>query len=315
MSNPFEPLAAMIELPDALMYGVSDATYAILRPVLDPFTALVGPTLEGLMKPYIGGHEMSKRLPLMNPSSVAFGLVGYAVMLLVLFVVGKALGKLSMKTFMAVHNLFLFALSLYMCVAILITALASGFTLWNNHLRTGVNGWRMAKLVWLFYASKLPEFLDTAIMVLKQNYRQVSVLHLYHHSTIFVIWFIVVFEAPGGEAYFSAMLNSGVHVIMYGYYFTTIVASERMRKALDKYKYYITFLQMTQFLCNVFQSAYDLYVVDPKTCGYPRYLIQLLFFYMLTLLALFGNFLVQNMGKKKKDASDKAAKAAEKKHN
>ena len=36
-------------------------------------------------------------------------------------------------------------------------------------------------------------------MILKRNYRQVSFLHVYHHSTIFTIWWLVTYTAPGGE--------------------------------------------------------------------------------------------------------------------
>ena len=46
---------------------------------------------------------------------------------------------------------------------------------------------------------------DQVIMILKQNYRQVSFLHVYHHVTIFGIWWLVTFTAPGGEGTHTAM--------------------------------------------------------------------------------------------------------------
>ena len=36
-------------------------------------------------------------------------------------------------------------------------------------------------------------------MVLKKNDRQISFLHIYHHTTIFAIWWLVTYMAPGGE--------------------------------------------------------------------------------------------------------------------
>ena len=66
----------------------------------------------------------------------------------------------------------------------------------------------MAKYVWLFYVSKIFEFTDTIIMVLKKNDRQITFLHVYHHFSIFMIWWLVTFVAPNGESYFSAALNS-----------------------------------------------------------------------------------------------------------
>src|SRR5947209_12697367 len=66
----------------------------------------------------------------------------------------------------------------------------------------------MAKYIWLFYVSKTFEFMDTFIMVLKKNNHQISFLHVYHHFSIFMIWWFVTFTVPNGESYFSAALNS-----------------------------------------------------------------------------------------------------------
>jgi len=57
----------------------------------------------------------------------------------------------------------------------------------------------MAKMIWLFYFSKIMEFVDTMIMVVKKNNRQISFLHVYHHCSIFTIWWLVTFVAPNGE--------------------------------------------------------------------------------------------------------------------
>lgn len=80
------------------------------------------------------------------------------------------------------------------------------------------------------------------IMALKGNFHQITFLHVYHHSSIFFVWWIIVRFAPGGDgvlllllvavrpslnvvvgcicfsAYFSAQLNSFIHVVMYSYY-------------------------------------------------------------------------------------------------
>ena len=67
-----------------------------------------------------------------------------------------------------------------------------------------------------------------------------SFLHLYHHSTMFPLWWIATRWCAGGQAYFSAMLNSFVHVVMYFYYFIT---------TFDRYKHvwwkkYVTHMQL-----------------------------------------------------------------------
>ena len=59
------------------------------------------------------------------------------------------------------------------------------------------------------------EFTDTAIMVLKKNNRQITLLHVYHHaSTFFPCWWSAVNFAPGGDVWFLCALNSSVHVAM-----------------------------------------------------------------------------------------------------
>ena len=40
----------------------------------------------------------------------------------------------------------------------------------------------IAALVWLFYASKLYDFMDTVFIVLRSKWAQFSFLHLYHHA-------------------------------------------------------------------------------------------------------------------------------------
>ena len=59
------------------------------------------------------------------------------------------------------------------------------------------------------------EFVDTAIMILKKNNRQITLLHVYHHaSTFFPCWWSAVNFAPGGDVWFICALNSSVHVAM-----------------------------------------------------------------------------------------------------
>lgn len=307
----FNAVAQAIEFPDSLVERIASTTFDIFGTAATGFDEVVtqiAPDAVKFVNDWSAGyqHEYSKRLPLMKPTYVLFAVFFYAFALATLYPVGKILGKRKHRLLGLIHNAFLFLLSLYMSVSIGLTAIASGYSLWNNGIAKSDNDWRMAKLIWLFYVSKLPEFIDTFLMMLKQNYRQISFLHLYHHSTIFVIWFIVTNRAPGGEAYWSAMVNSGVHVVMYGYYFGTMLFNDEkhpVRKFLNKFKFVITKGQMTQFAMNCVQSLYDLNV--PTAPNYPPALIHLLFWYMLTLLGLFGNFLVKNSRAAKSASGDK----------
>lgn len=95
-------------------------------------------------------------------------------------------------------------------------AYKNGYSVWGNAYNPKETA--MAHYIWVFYVSKIYEFLDTFIMLLKNNLKQVSFLHVYHHATISFMWWMIAHRAPGGDAYFSAALNSWVHVCMYTYY-------------------------------------------------------------------------------------------------
>jgi hypothetical protein len=134
-------------------------------------------------------------------------------------------------------------------------------------------------------------------------------------------------------AYYSAALNSFIHVVMYAYYLLSALGV----KQVSFIKHYITTMQvrrsapplaavyppvpdavpcacaqMTQFLTMLMQSAYDLYTGGG---GYPVLTTRILGVYMLTLLALFANFLIQDRQriraeKRKAGEAGKTGKAA-----
>lgn len=241
------------------------------------------------------GHPLSKNFPLMNPFHVFLLLLAYFVVVFG----GKYLMRLKKepfkpKLFQIIHNLVLVVLSAYMAFEAINQALLNKYTLFQNPVAASDG---MARIVWIFYASKVLEFIDTFIMVLKKSERQISFLHVYHHTTIFAIWWAVTKWGPGGDAYFSVVLNSSVHVIMYSYYLSTTIGIP-----LNFIKPYITSIQMTQFMAMIVQASYDLFFGCP---GYPKALIILLFVYMNTLLILFANFFIQDRRARKQAARAK----------
>jgi len=244
------------------------------------------------------GDSLSKNFPLMNPFHVVLIVLGY----LVVVFGGKALMSLKKepfrpRLFQILHNAFLALVSAFMAFECINQAFSHHYSLFQNRVDHR-HGQAMARIVWIFYASKILEFGDTLIMVLKKSDRQISFLHVYHHTTIFSIWWAVTKWGPGGEAYFSVILNSLVHVVMYSYYLSTTIGVP-----LNIVKPYITSMQMFQFTLMMIQSGYDLVMGCP---GYPRPLIALLFGYMITLLALFANFF------RKDRARARAARTADK---
>uniref|UniRef100_A0A0A9YTI2 Elongation of very long chain fatty acids protein n=1 Tax=Lygus hesperus TaxID=30085 RepID=A0A0A9YTI2_LYGHE len=76
----------------------------------------------------------------------------------------------------------------------------------------------IASTIYIFYLSKFYEFFDTYIMILKRNYNQITFLHVYHHISTCIIFWLVTKYSPGGDAWICVTLNCWVHVLMYTYY-------------------------------------------------------------------------------------------------
>ena len=68
---------------------------------------------------------------------------------------------------------------------------------------------------------------DTLIICLRKKTEQCSFLHLWHHSTIVIVWGWVVNTWPAENSSavyaYGAWINACVHVIMYFYYGLTAV--------------------------------------------------------------------------------------------
>ena len=101
-----------------------------------------------------------------------------------------------------------------------------------------------AYAVWIHYCDKYLEFFDTYFMVLRGRMDQVSFLHVYHHFSIAWAWWIGCSLYPAGDAYFGALLNSIIHVMMYSYYGLALLGVN------CPWKRYLTQAQLAQFLCN-----------------------------------------------------------------
>ncbi|KAJ3049225.1 hypothetical protein BCR33DRAFT_719540 [Rhizoclosmatium globosum] len=286
---------------DAFIYGVVQ-----LGEVLDPFvgnwTQNVGKLIPASLLALKSPHHTDE-LPFMNPVHVIMVAVLYLVVIFLGVNVMKHFQRFDVKQFALGHNIFLTALSAYMASGLAYEAYRSNYGVLGNPVIAGDGGIRMAKLCWLFFISKIPEFADTLIMVLKKNNRQISFLHLYHHSSVLLVTWFCVFVAPGGEMWYSAAVNSFVHVIMYGYYFLSSLGVKQVAFV----KKYITQMQMTQFVLNMVQAAgvgylYPAYArlfgLDP-TFVYPPIIGQIQIFYMVSMLVLFANFYIQDRKREK----------------
>jgi elongation of very long chain fatty acids protein 4 len=203
-----------------------------------------------------------------------------------------------MFSFVAIYNLTQVILCGWMVYRALMEHYHRGFKLVCNAHDLSQDG--LAFISHCFYLSKALDFFDTFFMIAKGNWRQVSFLHVYHHFSIFLFYWLNSQCNYDGDAYFSIVLNGTIHFIMYGYYFATsfnISVPLFIKKS-------ITNAQLTQFCCMELQGVA---LLTMNGCGSPRRVTILYMVYISTMLILFMNFKRQNYKKTSKNTSDKIA--------
>jgi elongation of very long chain fatty acids protein 4 len=240
-------------------------------------------------------HPLLKGFVFTDPVQIAFWLVFYLVAICVIGFVGKYVaypGRLEVKNFSLVHNTVLCLMSAWMGALVTANALSEpDFTVIDLPITKRLS---FAKICWIFATiSKVQEFVDTFIMMLKQNYRQVSFLHVYHHLSILVFSIHFCIFTPGGDCWVSVAMNCLVHTFMYFYYAATVFAGKTgpLRNFLDSIKFIITKGQMTQFGINFIHGAYMVFVLGEKS-RFPYLQMRWMMAYMTTMLVLFGKFLI-----------------------
>ena len=152
------------------------------------------------------------------------------------------------------YNAALVALSIFMSVTVFVESSRLRYSWFNNHVDESINGLPLAKALSVFYLSKFPELFDTVIMAVKGNTRQISFLHVYHHISIIVICYCLIYSSPGSDTYWPSFLNSCVHSLMYSYYLLTSMQIGRFFTL--KIKRFMTQLQMV-FNINLASISVD----------------------------------------------------------
>ncbi|XP_033108636.1 elongation of very long chain fatty acids protein 4-like [Anneissia japonica] len=205
----------------------------------------------------------------------------------------------DLKSTILVYNAMLVVLSIYMFKEFLITSILGNYSYKCQPVdySTSPLAMRMTSVCWWFFFSKVIELLDTVFFILRKKNNQVTFLHVYHHSSMIVNWWLGVKYVAGGQAFFLAMLNSFVHSIMYSYYALAAIGPH-MQKYLW-WKRYMTQLQLVQFFAICFHTGYNM-TID---CNFPMGFNIAVFLYVLSMVALFSNFYIRSY--KKKDVKNK----------
>ncbi|CAB3243590.1 unnamed protein product [Arctia plantaginis] len=191
----------------------------------------------------------------------------------------------QLKTVILLYNIFQVGFSLF----IVKEGLVAGW--WNDYnlscqpidYSDSPQAKRMAAAAWWYFVAKIIELLDTIFFVLRKKNKQISFLHLYHHSIMPIsIWYGVKY-LPGGHGTLFGVINSFVHIIMYSYYLIAGLGPQYQKYLW--WKKHLTTIQLIQF-CIVFYHNFSVLFSD---CNYPKiinFFLSLssgIFFYMFSM--------------------------------
>ncbi|XP_045446636.1 elongation of very long chain fatty acids protein AAEL008004-like [Melitaea cinxia] len=165
-----------------------------------------------------------------------------------------------------------------------------------------------ASLVWLYLMVKVVDLLDTVFFVLRKSNRQITQLHLHHHTLMPLVTWLVATYAPGGHAAIVGHFNSFVHAVMYTYYLLAGLG-DRYKKYLW-WKKYLTMLQLIQFVIVGAHSVRSLFY----PCSYPIFFKILTSIYAVIFINMFGQFYYNSYIKATNTKSNKPPKENTKKN-
>lgn len=196
------------------------------------------------------------------------------------------------------YNVSQIMLCAYMTIEAGLLAYRNGYSLVKPCVGYNATEPALANLLWMFYASKVWDFWDTIFIVLGKKWRQLSFLHVYHHTTIFLFYWLNSNVFYDGDIYLTIVLNGFIHTVMYTYYFICMHTKDpKTGKSLPIWwKSYLTLMQLVQFVTMMSQGSY--LVIKGCDCLSQRVTATYVV-YILSLFFLFAQFFVQSYIKPK----------------
>ncbi|KAI3866847.1 hypothetical protein MKW92_029378 [Papaver armeniacum] len=146
---------------------------------------------------------------------------------------------------------------------------------------------------YVFYLSKILEFVDTLLILLNRGNRRLTFLHVYHHAVVVVMCYVWLHTSQSLLPV-ALVTNALVHTLMYAYY---------MLCALGKrppWKRIVTDCQIVQFMFSFGVSSVMLwfhFTGNDGCSGFGGWVFNAVF--NASLLALFTDFHTKNYDNKK----------------
>jgi len=221
-----------------------------------------------------------------SPLSMFIMTSGYLSSIVILRNFMKNRSSYRLKRLMQFYNLSQIILNIYMiCGIYKYTFISTKTNLFGINLMYNSN---IEYYVFVHYLSKYFDYIDTIFIILKKADRQLTFLHVYHHSTIGIIWGSLLYIGHGnGTVMFGCLINSIIHTLMYSHY---LCASFGI---YNPFKKIVTQAQIFQFVLCIIHSISVM--IWENIC--PRHLAWFQFIYQIQMIMLFTHFYKNNYRK------------------
>mmetsp|Transcript_2352 Transcript_2352/g.2450 ORF Transcript_2352/g.2450 Transcript_2352/m.2450 type:complete len:215 (+) Transcript_2352:116-760(+) len=180
------------------------------------------------------------------------------------------------------YNMIQVMLCSYMCIEAGVRAYTAGYSILPCNKFNSADP-PIAFILYVFYISKILDFFDTFFIIAENRWKQLSFLHVYHHTSIFLFYWLNLNVGYDGDVYVTIVLNGFIHTVMYTYYFVSLHTRDIWWKSA------LTMCQMVQF---VVMNAQAMYLISTECTEFPRNITLAYGYYIVTLLILFAHFFV-----------------------
>ena len=213
--------------------------------------------------------------------SIAFGYLAFVLVFSIIMKVAPKIKGLYGLKFL--YNMVQVMLCSYMSIEAGVQAWKAGYSILPCQAFDHKNP-PIGFILYVFYLSKILDFMDTFFIIAEQRWKQLSFLHVYHHFSIFLFYWLNLNVGYDADVYLTIVLNGLIHTVMYTYYFVSLHMDKKIW-----WKSFLTLSQMTQFVLMNLQAGYLLY----NDCqSFPPNITKAYLYYIVTLLALFAHFFV-----------------------
>ena len=141
--------------------------------------------------------------------------------------------------------------------------------------------------------ARFGELMDTVFYVLRKSYRQLTPLHLYHHSAVLMMcWISFKYNGMIPLIRLFLLLNTTLHMLLYGYHVLSHLYP--VYKTKVHYKRWLTQMEILQFvICGIYYI-----VLFIKQTGYPMEWICITYIQNILFTYLFYKFYNKTFGNK-----------------